>query len=151
MKVIGTLIGVLEVVNAIDREGFDEWDQQLLSYIADQAAIAITNRQLYDDLSTRLRELTTLYEISQSLAHAQPDDNIFSQVIEPLSKNLGVNRASIALYDPHIDGYKIVASLNLPGDVEDEITDYSLAPVIHHVYTTGDPLLVSDIKKETSF
>ena len=151
MMVIDKHIGVLEVVNAIDREGFDEWDQQLLSYIADQAAIAITNRQLYDDLSTRLRELTTLYEISQTLAHAHPDDNIFSQIIDPLSKNLGVRRASIALYDPQIDGYRIVASLNLPNEVEIEITDPSRAPVIHHVYTTGDPLLVSDIKKETSF
>ncbi|MFW5709955.1 MAG: SpoIIE family protein phosphatase [Bacteroidota bacterium] len=151
MKVIDTQIGVLEVVNSIGRDGFEEWDQQLLSYIADQAAIAITNRQLYDDLSTRLRELTTLYEISQTLAHAQPEDNIFSQIMEPLSKNLGVSRISIALHDPDLDSYTIVASMNLPKKINMTISDYSQAPVIHHVCTTGDPLLVSDIKKETSF
>lgn len=50
LKVKGRVIGVLEVLNKYAESGFDDEDVQLMSAIAAQAAIAIENARLYQQL-----------------------------------------------------------------------------------------------------
>ncbi len=45
------LIGVIEVMNKLDKEAFNSHDMALLTTLAAQAAIAIENAQLYSELS----------------------------------------------------------------------------------------------------
>ncbi len=57
------VIGVLEAVNKLDNQGFDQHDLQILSTLAAQAAIAIENARLVSELqdaNTRLAELDRL-------------------------------------------------------------------------------------------
>ncbi|MBP8988261.1 MAG: GAF domain-containing protein, partial [Spirochaetes bacterium] len=95
MILIDRLVGVIEVVNSTERESFTDDDLKVLMYIADSAAIAITHRQLYHDLATRLKELEIMYEISQAIAHSSPSENIFPKIMQPLASSVGVKRASI--------------------------------------------------------
>jgi signal transduction histidine kinase len=56
-------IGVLEAVNKLENQGFDQHDLQILSTLAAQAAIAIENARLVTELqdaNTRLAELDRL-------------------------------------------------------------------------------------------
>jgi signal transduction histidine kinase len=50
LKVKGRIIGVLEVLNKYSGRGFNQEDIQLMSSIAAQAAIAIENSRLYEEL-----------------------------------------------------------------------------------------------------
>jgi signal transduction histidine kinase len=50
LKIKGRTIGVLEVLNKYSGSGFNQEDIQLMSYIATQAAIAIENARLYEQL-----------------------------------------------------------------------------------------------------
>lgn len=50
LKVKGRVIGVLEVLNKYAEAGFDQEDVQIMSAIAAQAAIAIENARLYQQL-----------------------------------------------------------------------------------------------------
>ena len=54
------VVGVLQLINALDDEGmpttFSPEDQQLVESLASQAAIALTNRQLNDDLRNLLEK-----------------------------------------------------------------------------------------------
>jgi signal transduction histidine kinase len=50
LNIKGQTIGVLEVLNKYSGSGFNQEDIQLMSYIATQAAIAIENARLYEQL-----------------------------------------------------------------------------------------------------
>ena len=148
MNVMGKLVGVLEVVNAIGREGFSEWDKKLLMYIADQAAIAIDNRQLYDDLRCRIDELTALYDISQSISLTEQKDNIFHTLIRSIAFSIGAEKGSIIFQDPQRNDLIIKASYGLPEGVENASNIDMLESIAGYVFRSGDPLLVSDINRE---
>jgi len=149
MILIDRLVGVIEVVNSTERESFTDDDLKVLMYIADSAAIAITHRQLYHDLATRLKELEIMYEISQAIAHSSPSENIFPKIMQPLASSVGVKRASILLYNTNTDEFSITASHNLPEAINRYVNKDN-APIAYRVYTSGDPLLVSNIMSDPS-
>ena len=53
MVVRNKLIGVIEALNSENRSTFTSRDERLLTYLANMAALAIHNRQMYDALRTQ--------------------------------------------------------------------------------------------------
>jgi GAF domain-containing protein len=66
LQVRGKVIGVLGVDNISAQEGFTENDEYLLSALADYAAIAIDNSNLYELMEQRAHEITHLFESQQA-------------------------------------------------------------------------------------
>ncbi len=151
MKLMDSLVGVLEVINSIDREGFDDWDLKLLSYLADTAAIAISNRRMYYDLTNRIDELTALYEFSQSLSFSTEEEDVLRKSLEALARAIRVERASIIIHDDQRDALVIRASFGLPDTIDQEHEIDIENSITGFVFRNGDPLLVADISKEVSF
>jgi phosphoserine phosphatase RsbU/P len=150
MNVMGKFIGVIEVVNTIDRDGFDGADMELLMFIADQAAIAINNRRLYHDLSNRVAELTSLYDISQSLSFAIAGEDVFRNGIKAIAKALNADKASIILYDKNAGKLVLKYSYGLSDYVENDARVEMASSIAGYVFKSGDPLIVSDIDREIS-
>lgn len=151
MKIKGKLIGVLEVINAIGRKGFNKWDQKLMAYLAEQAAIAISNRMVYDELECRIQELRTLHEISQAASYSVPKEKIFDNIIQAIARTLEVEKASILLYDEAKNKFILTASCGLPESVRDETEIDISRSIAGYVTKSGSPLIVSDIEKEVKF
>ena len=63
----GEVQGVVEAVNTIDREMFNDSDVLLLQNLSDMAAIAIKNRILMDELQDKFNEINCLLKVSQAL------------------------------------------------------------------------------------
>ncbi|MBI1880405.1 MAG: GAF domain-containing sensor histidine kinase, partial [Chloroflexi bacterium] len=63
LKVRDQVIGVLEVVNKKSEDGFNQDDIQIASTLSAQAAIAIENARLLDELQQAYRELSQLDQI----------------------------------------------------------------------------------------
>ncbi|MGV7929980.1 MAG: SpoIIE family protein phosphatase [Spirochaetota bacterium] len=144
-------IGVLEAVNSIDREIFDDLDVELLSYIAGQAAIAITNRRLVDELTSRVKELTALYEISQTVSFSHAEGDLLETIITSMPRSLGVNRASLLLYDGTKNALVLRAAHGFPEDVRPGLEIPIDDTISGHVFRTGDPLIVADRESEIPF
>ncbi len=151
MLVIGKLVGVLEAVNAVGRHEFNDSDLRLLSYIADQAAIAIHHRQLVDQLTSRVEELTALHEISQAVSFSKMDDSIFNIIIQAIAGSLNVDKCSLLLFDPGIGKLVIKACCGLPDAVSEGTVVDMKNSIAGHVFKTGEPLLVSDPEKDLPF
>jgi sigma-B regulation protein RsbU (phosphoserine phosphatase) len=148
MIVMDEMVGVLEIVNARERTCFDESDFLKAQYIADQAALAITNRRLYDNLTKRIDELSALYTISQAVAQSTSEEDILDRIIESLAISMEVERASIVIFDKAAKKMVIAASHGIPDHVR---MGYSIDPVnsiVGHVFTTGKPLIANDIDKD---
>lgn len=145
MIVMDELVGVLEIVNSLGRDEFDEYDFQKAKYIADQAALAITNRRLYDTLTKRIDELTALYQISQAIAQATGEENILDYIIESLASAMGVERASIVIFDEGTGRLKIEASYGLPDSVKQGYLVDIENSIVGHVFQNSTPLVTSDV------
>ena len=110
---LGGLVGVLQVLNKDDGP-FTRADEELLSALSSQAAIAIENARLYHslvsqnqelidarrDLERRQRELNALYEVEKELSHALDLDDLLSRILAQAIAVLGGGAGSIALVDP---------------------------------------------------
>ncbi|HEY4060136.1 MAG TPA: GAF domain-containing protein, partial [Kofleriaceae bacterium] len=111
----GGLVGVLQVLNKHDgKEEFVRGDEELLSALASQAAIAVENARLYHslvaqnqelvrarrDLERRQRELNALYEVEKELSAALDLDDLLSRILAQAITVLGGGAGSIALVDP---------------------------------------------------
>ena len=148
MIVMDELVGVLEIVNSVGRDGFNEFDFLKAQYIADQAALAITNRRLYDTLTKRIDELSSLYKISQAIAQASRDDNILIKIIESLANSMEVERASIVIFDETKKILKIEASHGLPDFISPGYVIDSENSIVGHVFKTNEPMVTMDINEE---
>ncbi len=63
LSVRDEVIGVLEVINKISEEGFNEDDVQIATTLGSQAAIAIENARLMDELQHAYRDLAEVDQI----------------------------------------------------------------------------------------
>jgi signal transduction histidine kinase len=93
LVVQGQVIGALGVGDRVGR-AFDAEDIRVAQAFTDQAAAAIDNARLVDELKTRQARLEALLAIGQELARIQPVEPLLSRVAEACGRLF--NAASVA-------------------------------------------------------
>ncbi len=158
MKIQDTLVGVLEGVNAIGRDGFTNHDLIILNYLSDQAAIAIHNRQLYDqlanankELANRVKELTVLYDISMNSNNSYDLSEIFNSAMNSISSVLGVERCSLFLYNKNDNTLVHHASIGIPELMHSQYSVNINEGIMGQVYNDNYPIMVPDIETDFRF
>jgi len=149
----GVPIGVLALVRSEVRP-FTDKQIDLVSTFADQAAIAIENVRLFDEIQDKSRQLAEASQHkSQFLANMshelrtplnaiigvtemlREDAEAAKQDLEPLDRVLGAGRHLLALINDILDLSKIEA-----GRMELNLETFPLAPLIGDVVKTIEPL-----------
>lgn len=138
-------VGVLEIVNSADHEGFSSSDVSLGEIVAMISAHAITGRMLFDDLKKRIEELNALFELSRAANLAESDLDFFHRAITILSDSLHVDRGSLILYNEKTGRLEIAAihGSNIP--VGSPVPDDSVAA---YVFKTGEAMNVRDVRTD---
>jgi serine phosphatase RsbU (regulator of sigma subunit) len=145
MMAADNLIGVLEVLNTADSRDFDRVDVKLLSYLSNMAALAIRNRQLFDDVRDRMVELNCIYEISESVRDQDQLDELLEAVLAAVDRVLGVSRLSVIFREGV--GARIARTRGFTV-AEQDLWINPGTGVSGLVFRSGDPLLVRDIAKD---
>src|SRR5437870_5776203 len=149
----GTAIGALALTRSEVRP-FTDKQIELVSTFADQAAIAIENVRLFEEIQDKSRQLAEASQHkSQFLANMshelrtplnaiigvtemlREDAEALKQDLEPLDRVLGAGRHLLALINDILDLSKIEA-----GRMELQLEDFALAPLIDGVAKTVEPL-----------
>ncbi|MCB1325148.1 MAG: SpoIIE family protein phosphatase [Spirochaetales bacterium] len=143
----GQLIGVLEVLNTSDRRDYDRTDVRLLTYLSNMAALAIRNRQLYEDLRERMEELNCIYEISQSARDRESIDSLMDSMLEAINRVLGAERLSIVVEGDFGSGLRVARTYGFSVEDHDRRIDPEEG-VAGIVLRSGDPLLVRDFERD---
>jgi PAS domain S-box-containing protein len=78
---------------------FSNTDLMLLSTLADQAAIAIENAQLFEQTMARTRELSTLFEATTAITSDLALDRVVNAVAGQLLRALNVQTVTITRWD----------------------------------------------------
>ena len=149
----GVPIGVLALTRSEVRP-FTDKQIELVSTFADQAAIAIENVRLFDEIQDKSRQLAEASQHkSQFLANMshelrtplnaiigvtemlREDAEALQQDVEPLDRVLGAGRHLLALINDILDLSKIEA-----GRMELHLESFAVAPLIDDVVKTIEPL-----------
>ena len=97
----GRVLGVLSIRRRRPTPDFDQDALRLFSVFASQAAMAITNVQLYEDLRSRLIELNTLSSLTQQVISTLDLTSLLGVVADNIVEVVKFDRCAIFLLDRH--------------------------------------------------
>lgn len=109
-----------------EKEGgidFDEEDEELVTLLSAQAAVAIENARLYESATAWSRQLESLQEISAALAGELELPKLLQLVVERLRELISARIVAIALPTPEGLRIEAVAS-ELPTDLLHDVIPY---------------------------
>ncbi len=109
MRIGDAVVGVI-AVQAYTPNAYSEDDEQLLTTIADQIAVAIEKARLFEAERRGRQELTALYDLSRALTEEHDSDGILSLVVRHAVQVTHVSFARVAL----VQGDELVARAGFP-------------------------------------
>ncbi|HMU85588.1 MAG TPA: SpoIIE family protein phosphatase, partial [Leptospiraceae bacterium] len=147
----GEAIGVIEVINTIDRPAFSEHDLEIFESFSDSVAIALQRRRLLDSiqrtnvqLERRLREITSLHAVARAQVEERTIQDLFARALNIVRDDLKVGRASILM----ASGSTLKMAASAGTYDESDATPGSLA---HHVFSTNRPVFIEDFRENPEF
>ena len=96
----GKVIGVISLDNATRKNAFTEDDLRLMEGFASQAAAAIENARLYEEVQRRADELSALTRVSSALRSASTRLQMFPVILDQLMDILPADGAMVGLIQP---------------------------------------------------
>jgi GAF domain-containing protein/HAMP domain-containing protein len=145
----GQIIGALGLQ---ETEGARQWTADeiaLVEAVADQMALAIENARLFEEAQRRLREITTLYEASQSCLSISDQESLLAAIIEAAAQTTGAPLGSVMLVDEEKGEYVFGATYGMSEETIAAIQTELQIPLEEGLFgaivTTGQPLVVADV------
>jgi len=141
---IGTLVLVHERAGA-----FDEEDLSLLEGLAGQAAVAIRNARLYEELARRHRELAALNAIAAAINRALDLETLMAEAVKRVIQCVGADGGGIRLLDPISDRLTLSFSRGISDEYAASVRDLGLGEgIVGRVALTGEPALLADMQDD---
>ncbi|MFZ5981415.1 MAG: GAF domain-containing SpoIIE family protein phosphatase, partial [Candidatus Zixiibacteriota bacterium] len=146
----GQMIGVVEAINK--REGeFTEADLDILTGLNNQMAVAIDNSRLYRDVRREALEKDLLYEVSKKMSSSLSLDEVLRAILDSLKKVVDYIVGGIFLVDPEENEVKSIYTAGYDPRFDDKIQLKIGQGLVGHVATTGAPVIVPDVSRDSRY
>ncbi len=145
------VVGALNVIREINHPPFSQDELEVLTAVSTQAAIALQNARLYQQLQRRHTQLENLTEISRTLAMTLDMDAVLHLIIQKAMALLHCQSASLLLVDHEHRELVFKVALGPAGSV---LSDQRLpldTGFAGYVVRTGQPLIVNDVQNDTRY
>jgi len=143
------LIGALSV-QSHETYAFDEDELNVLSAMANQAAMAIANARVYEAEQRRAKQLATISRVSQRVAAILELDELFSYVVKLIQETFHYYHVGIFTVDADTGEVGFRASTN-PAIQEQGLEVCKGAGIIGWVAQFGEPILARDVANEPRY
>ncbi len=142
----GQAIGVFQALNR--RKGhFDDSDLALLEALTSQAASALENARLFEEVQRQQREEAQLLEVNEVISSNLQLDELLNQVISIVTDMLNADRSSLFIYDSRTgELWSQVAE-----GLEKEIRFPSSAGIAGSCFTSGQSINIPDTYADERF
>lgn len=122
------VLGVLTLES--DRpNAYSENDQTFIAQLATQAAVAVVNAELYNEIQKRLREQSILYQVGSRLVASPELDNVMQTAVQAMENTLPASIIGAYLFNEDKAAYMMRAATAHP--------DYSLPKTIPEKELSG--------------
>jgi GAF domain-containing protein len=95
----GRVVAVLQILNRLDGEPFDEDDERLLGSFVGQIAIALRNAQQMEQIEARRQTSELLLDVMKSFSSELEVDALLRKIMERTSAVLQADRSTLFLVD----------------------------------------------------
>lgn len=147
LRLKGAIIGVLSI-GAVPGREFTDAEVALLQVFADQAAIAVDNARLYQELGQRLRETEGLLVVAQSLTGTLQLSELARRAARQITRLLGADTSVFFGYDAANQVATALAGYHVPEPMRDPAYKLSIVepvPWVVKAKTTGRPVPVPEV------
>jgi PAS domain S-box-containing protein len=151
LAVRNQVIGTLEVCNKIGATGFTATDQRLLSAFAAQAAIAIDNARLYQEVSHHLEEVLILNKVAGAATSTLDFDTAIHRSIVALLEMPHFERAHVLLVNQAAGELVLHPASVSGGSLRADLRIALGQGITGRVAQTGTPVRVDDVRKEPGY
>lgn len=142
------VIGAISA-QSIAPNDFGAEDRRLFSGIAHQAAIALTNAQLYEDVERRLAEANLLQEVVMAAASTLDFDLVLERALKALHRAVGLDQLGFLLPDEE-EGL-LVSHPSLVGFSDEKSSVPIKNSLAGQVYRSGYPMLIRERVKASDY
>jgi PAS domain S-box-containing protein len=147
LSVRGRVIGTLELCNKIGSSGFTATDQRLMTAFAAQAAVAIENARLYQEVSRHLEEALVLNQVASAATSTLDFDEAIRRSMAALLEMPHFERAHVLLLDQDKDELWLHPASAQSGALQPDLRIPLGQGITGRVAQTGHSLLVSDVRE----
>jgi len=143
----GKIIGVFQLLNKVSG-AFTSDDEQLLQAFAAQAAIAVKNAMLNEEIRKRMEVSETLLKVMKSVASELEIDELLKKIVNSTSEVMNAERASLFLLDLKTGE---LSSKVAQGLESMEIRIPIGIGIAGHVAMTGETINIEDAYSDSRF
>ena len=146
VQIKGRVMGILNVESS-QSDAFSQTDRELLSLLADEAALALENARLYTEERRRTEEMTTLNQLTRRISASLDLQATLEAIVAAAAELIPCALAEISLWDEKTQTLTLEALEAEPRRVCPIGTSYPPGHgytgwLVHH----KQPLLVSDVE-----
>ncbi len=149
LKIKEKITGVL-LVNDSQPRDFSEREVSLVNFLVNEAAVAIENARLYENIERRMRELSILYEVGQGLISSLELDTLFDATLQRLKDSMNFVNCAILFVDEGNNELYFRSSIGY----SEEVTRMRLKMgegLTGYAAQTGKLVYVPDVNKDSRY
>ena len=153
-------IGALQLWR-MEIRAFSEKQVALVKTFADQAAIAIENVRLFNELEARTKELTrsveelkALGEVGQAVSSTLDLETVLSTIVSRATQLAGMDAGSIYEYDHAREEFYLHTSVQLPDELVEVLRSTPIRKgegALGRMAVTGEPVQIRDIADDRAY
>jgi PAS domain S-box-containing protein len=144
-------LGVIVVDHFQELAAFSDEDQALLTSLAQQTALTLENARLYQAVEQRAHQLQALTQVATTITSSLKPDELVSSLLDQLQSILPYETGTLWLRQ---DNLMVVRAARGFPDSEERIglsAAIEDSQLLHEMITTGQPILVQDIRQDARF
>lgn len=122
---------------------FNQDDLRVLTLFASQAAVALQNANLYDQIMRRMEEMSALRELAVDIVSELEPDRLLETLVQRAAQLLRATGGSLHRYDPVTQTCRLIVDYNLGRDYRG-LTLGKGQGIAGQVLESGQPLVVND-------
>ena len=150
----GEVIGTIGLDELERQREFTTTEVELAQTITNQAATAIANAQLYEDVKRRAFELQTIQEVTGRISTILDPDELLAQVADLIAERCGYYQVHVFLVDES-GGYLVAHGINGPNGREAVAAGLQLkigaGGLCSWAATHGQAVVVGDVAKDERY
>ncbi len=144
LSIAGKVIGYL-VMERVEQDRFTPEDKEIIATFANQAAVAITNAQLYMAQREEAWVSTALLQVAEATARATDLDEVLRTVAHITPLLVGVEWSAVLLADTP-DSFRVVEIAGIQPDIASALINFVITPAtwppLLQLQQDGQPILI---------
>ncbi len=145
------LLGVISV-DSPQKNAFSENDKDLLLMIAELAAQILVKDEIQENLESKVKSQAILISTIEAIEQKNDLSEVFNITMDALSRELGIIRGMLVLFDPQNPGSLKITSGYRIGEEAMERGIYKIGEgIIGTTVLEGKPIAVKDLSKASKF